>query len=188
MKNFHLKFLAEFPEIKVSAGIFSKLKPGRVRLYNFFLYKNTCLCSKHQTFAFKCKCLQNLEVCSVKNTDSFIRSKGEEETGAVLDEIAAETVKFSQWKRVKVEIGGNVKDKTRLVSVEVPTEEFKTIFKNEMESFREHVDGVKSQYKAVKELKEKLLPGQVMLQWTLPKITIAKTPTKSRMHTLELPR
>ena len=45
-----------------------------------------------------------------------------------------------------------------------PTEEFKTIFKNEMESFREHVGRVKSQYKAVKDLKEKLLPGQVMLQ------------------------
>ena len=73
-------------------------------------------------------------------------------------------MKFSQWKRVKVETGGKVKDKTQLVSVEVPTEEFKTIFKNEMESFREHVGRVKSQYKAVKDMKEKLLPGQVMLQ------------------------
>ena len=73
-------------------------------------------------------------------------------------------MKFSQWKRVKVEIIEKVKDKTRLVSVKVPTEEFKTIFKNEMESFREHVGRVKSQYKAVKDLKEKLLPGQVMLQ------------------------
>ena len=33
-----------------------------------------------------------------------------------------------------------------------------------MGSFREHVGRVKSQYKAVKDLKEKLLPGQVMLQ------------------------
>ena len=57
-----------------------------------------------------------------------------------------------------------VKDKIRLVSVKVPTEEFKTIFKNEMKSFKEHVGRVKSQYKAVKGLKEKLLPGQGMLQ------------------------
>ena len=103
-------------------------------------------------------------MCSITNPDSFIRSKDEEEIGAVLDQIATETVKFSQWKRVKVEIIEKVKDKTRLVSVKVPTEEFKTIFKNEMESFREHVGRVKSQYKAVKDLKEKLLPGQVMLQ------------------------
>ena len=103
-------------------------------------------------------------MCSITNPDSFIRSKDEEEIGAVLDQIAAETVKFSQWKRVKVEIGGKVKDKTRLVSVKVPTEEVKTIFKNEMESYREHVGRVKSQYIAVKDLKEKLLPGQVMLQ------------------------
>ena len=73
-------------------------------------------------------------------------------------------MKFSKWIRVKVEIGGKVKDKTRFVSVKVSTEEFKTIFMNEMESFREHVGRVKSQYKTVKDLKEKLLPGQVMLQ------------------------
>ena len=129
-----------------------------------FLSQNTCLCSKHQNFALKCKCLQNLEVCSITNPDSFVRSKDEEKICSVLDQIPVETVKFSQWKRVKVQIGGKVKDKTRLVSVKVPTEEFKTIFKNEIESFREHVGGVKSQYKAVKDLKEKLLPGQVMLQ------------------------
>ena len=98
MKNLHLTFLTEFPEIKVSAAIFSKLRPGHVRLCNF-LSKNTCLCSTHQNFALKCKCLQNLKVCSSTNPDSFIRSKDEEETGAVLDQIAVETVKFSQWKR-----------------------------------------------------------------------------------------
>ena len=69
-----------------------------------------------------------------QNPNSFIRSKDEEETGAVLDQIAAETVKFSQCKRVKVEIGGKVQDKTRPVSVELPSEKFKTIFTNEMES------------------------------------------------------
>ena len=73
-------------------------------------------------------------------------------------------MKFSKWKRVKAEIGGKVKDKTRLVSVEASTEEFKTIFKNEMESFIEDVGRVISQYKAFKDLKEKLLPEQVMLQ------------------------
>ena len=40
-----------------------------------------------------------------------------------------------------------------------------------MESFREHVGRVKSQYKAVKDLKEKLLPGQVMLQMDFARIT-----------------
>ena len=54
-------------------------------------------------------------MCSITNPDSFIRSKDEKEIGALLDQITAETVKFSQWKRVKVEIGGKVKDKTRLV-------------------------------------------------------------------------
>lgn len=163
MKNLHLKFLAEFPEIKVSAGIFSKLRPQHIRLCNF-LSKSTCLCSKHQNFALKCKCLQNLKVCNITNPDSFIRSKDEEEVNSILDQIDDDTVTFSQWKRVKIDVGGKVKEKTRLVSVEVPTDEFKTIFKSEIESFREHVSRVKSQYKAVKDLKEKLLPGQVILQ------------------------
>ena len=143
MKNLHLKFLAGFPEIKVSAGIFSKLRPGHVRLCNFFIKKHMFM-QQHQNFALKCKCLQNLKVCSITNPDSFIRSKDEEEIGDVLDQIAAETVKFSQWKRVKGRDRRKVKDKTRLVSVKVPTEEFKTIFKNEMESFREHAGRVKS--------------------------------------------
>ena len=56
MKNLHLKFLAENPEIKVSTGTFSKLRPSSIRLGNF-LSKNTCLCTKHQNFALKCKCL-----------------------------------------------------------------------------------------------------------------------------------
>ena len=60
IKNLHLKFLAEFPEIKVSAGIESKLRPGHISLCNF-LSKNKCLCSKHQNLALKCKCLQNLK-------------------------------------------------------------------------------------------------------------------------------
>ena len=67
-------------------------------------------------------------------------------------------------EKVKIEVGGKVKDKKRLVSVEVSAEEFKSIFREEMREFREHVDRVKIQYRAVKDLKEGLLPGQVMLQ------------------------
>ena len=40
MKKLHLKFLAEFPEIKISAEIFLKRRPGHVCLCNFF-YQTT---------------------------------------------------------------------------------------------------------------------------------------------------
>ena len=70
MKNLYLKFLAENPELKVSAGTFSKLRPSFIRLWNF-LSKSTCLCTKHQNFALKCKCLQNYKVSTVVKPDSF---------------------------------------------------------------------------------------------------------------------
>ena len=163
MKNLHLKFMAEFPEIKLSAGTFSKLRPANVRLCNF-LSKKTCLCSKYQNFALKCKCLQSLKVCNITNPDSFILRKDEAETNLLLNEIKEDKVTFNQWKRVKIKVGGKVKDKTRLVSVKVSAEEFKSIFREEMREFREHVDRVKIQYRPVKDVKEGLLPGPVMLQ------------------------
>ena len=56
MKNLHLKFLAENPEIKVSTGTFSKLRPSSIRLCNFLLkrymsYKTPEFCLEMQMFA-----------------------------------------------------------------------------------------------------------------------------------------
>ena len=60
-----------------------------------------------------------------------------------------------------MDIGRNVKEKTRLVQMEVLTEEFRGIFMDEMTAFREHVERVKILYKAMKDLKVQLLPTPV---------------------------
>ena len=57
----------------------------------------------------------------------------------MLTNIKEENIVYNQWKRVKVDIGGNVKENTRLVQIEVPAEEFRGIFMDEMTVFREHV-------------------------------------------------
>ena len=122
-------------------------------------------------------------MCSITNPDSFIRSKDEKEIGAVLDQIAAETVEVSQWKRVNVEIGGQVKDKTWLVSVKVPTEEFKIIFKNEMESFRKHVIRVNHSKSHQRFEREAFTWTSYAANRFCRRLPLP-TPTKSRMHTV----
>ena len=104
MKNLHLKFLAENPKIKVSTGTFSKLRPLSIRLGNF-LSKNTCLCTKHQNFALKCKCLQSYKVTTIINPDSFIRTHDDKAVTDMLTNIKEENIVYNQWKRVKVDIG-----------------------------------------------------------------------------------
>ena len=163
MKNVHLKFLAENAELKVSAGTFSKLRPSFIRLCNF-LSKSTCLCTKHKNSPLKCKCLQNYKVSTVVNPDSFIRSHDDQQAEEILAKIQDENIKYQQWKRVKINIEGNIKEKTRLVEIEIPVADFKDLFMDEMSNFRDHVERVKVQYKAIKDLKEKLLPTQCLIQ------------------------
>ena len=168
MKNLHLKFLAENPEIKVSTGTFPKLRPSSIRLCNF-LSKNTCPCTKHQNFALKCKRLQSYKVTTVINLDSFIRMHDDKAVTDMLTNTKEENIVYSQWKRVKVDIGGNVKEKTRPVQIEVPTEEFRGIFIDEITAFREHVEHITIQYKVMKDLKVQLLPTQCIIQMDFAK-------------------
>ena len=86
----------------------------------------------------------------------------------MLTNIKEENIVYNQWKIVKVDIGGNVKEMTRLVQIEVPAKEFGGIFMDEMTAFREHVERVKIQYKAVKDLKVQLLPTQCIIQIDFP--------------------
>ena len=82
----------------------------------------------------------------------------------MLTNIKEENIVYNQWKRVKVDIEGNAKDMMRLVQIEVPAEEFREIFMYEITAFREHVECIKIQYKAVKDLKVQLLPIQCIIQ------------------------
>ena len=163
MKNLHLKLLAEHSELKVSVGTFSKLRSSFIRLCNF-LSKSTCLCTKYQNFTLKWKCLQNYKVSTVVNLDSFIRSHDDQEAEEILAKIQDENIRYQQWKRVKINIGGNIKEKTRLVEIEIPVADFRDLFMDEMSNFRDHMERVKVQYKAIKDLKEKLLPTQCLIQ------------------------
>ena len=69
--------------------------------------------------------------------------------------------KYQEWK---ISIGGNIKEKTRLVEIEIPVADFRDLFMDEMSNLRDHVERVKVQHKAIKDLKEKLLPTQCLIQ------------------------
>ena len=102
----------------------------------------------------------------------------------MLTNVKGENIVYNQWKRFKVDIRGNVKEKTRLVQTEVPAEEFRGIFMDEMTAFREHIEHIKIQYKAMKNLKVQLLPTQCIIQMDFAKDYTAKIMTKFKMPTL----
>ena len=55
MKNLYEKYLAEFPERKISLAMFCHFRPAYL-LVNF-ASRNICLCSRHQNLALKLKAL-----------------------------------------------------------------------------------------------------------------------------------
>ena len=89
----------------------------------------------------------------------------------MLTNIKEENIIYNQWKRVEVDIRGNVKETTRLVQIEVPAEEFPGIFMDEMTAFRDHVECVKIQYKTMKDLKYSSFQLSALFKLILPRTT-----------------
>ena len=50
MKNLHLKFLSENPDLKLSLSSFCSIRPKSV-LLACFITRNACLCIRHQNMA-----------------------------------------------------------------------------------------------------------------------------------------
>ncbi|WAR31895.1 hypothetical protein MAR_034437 [Mya arenaria] len=61
LKNLHLKFLSENPEVKLSLASFCRLRPAHIKLTKF-ISRSCCFCTKHQTFAL---CTQALRKCGI---------------------------------------------------------------------------------------------------------------------------
>ncbi|WAR31905.1 hypothetical protein MAR_034447 [Mya arenaria] len=61
LRNLHLKFLSENPEVKLSLASFCRLRPAHIKLTKF-ISRSCCFCTKHQTFAL---CTQALRKCGI---------------------------------------------------------------------------------------------------------------------------
>ena len=61
-----------------------------------------------------------------------------------------ENVDYQEWKRVKVTEGGKAKSRIRLVNSTIKKNEFVKIMKADVNSFKEHADRIKKQYRNFK--------------------------------------
>ncbi|WAR14247.1 hypothetical protein MAR_004352 [Mya arenaria] len=124
MYNLHTKFLAE-STYKISLSAFYNKKPRSIAHVNFSS-RSVCLCQKHQNFALKLRCLKNYKVTTITSPDRFMQMHNNEELEKTLDKIQDTTVRYQEWKRIKMKDG---KQKMRVIDLELPIEEFKAMMK-----------------------------------------------------------
>ena len=164
LKNLHLKFLSEEPDIRISLASFCRLRPLHIMPVNF-TSRNTCLCRKHQNMALKLKAVKSagVQVQVSTNPDTFVRLDTPDAIG-LLQDIKNEYLTYMVWKKVPVEINGKTKEKMKIVNVKTTKEDFLALMKEVIVEFKDHVERVKNQYNQVKQLKEILPSNHAMVQ------------------------
>lgn len=159
LHNLHVKFCAE-NNYSVSLATFCRNRPQYVALVNF-ASRNVCLCSKHQNFSLKLRCLKNLGVCSCTSPDKFVEDFDDDAINGMLEHVSTENIRYQEWKRVKMSDG---KERIRIVDQEENKQDFIKVMKESVDKFREHVKRVKDQYRALRQMKEKLPEKHLILQ------------------------
>ena len=161
MYNLFLKFKAENPTMKISLSTFCRLRPKQISLVNFAA-RVTCLCTKHQNFALKLKCLKLLGVNSETSPDKFAEKFGEKDVTAILAKIKQQDITYQEWKRMKCDDG---KQRMKLKSTDRGKKDFCSLFQQDFKLFCEHESRVKTQYKAFKDMKDKLMtnPNHILV-------------------------
>ena len=103
LHNLHLKFFSETGCV-ISLATFCRYRPYHICLVNF-MSRSTFLCPKHQNFCLKLWALKLLKVNSCTSPDKFIEIFPDEaQLETVLSKISENTVKFQEWKRVKINV------------------------------------------------------------------------------------
>jgi hypothetical protein len=111
--------------------------------------------------ALKLKSLKSLNIIDTTNPDQFVRDTTIEQVLHLTDEIPNAEIKYDQWKRVKVDDG---KLKTKLVQEVLTVGVFKEMFLKDVADFKEHTERIANQFREVKNLKENLPNGHVIVQ------------------------
>ena len=75
MKNLHLKFLSENPDLKLSLSSFCRTRPKSV-LLACFITRNACLCIRHQNMALKVNALRKHGIDLNKNPEHIVNDAG----------------------------------------------------------------------------------------------------------------
>ena len=147
LSNLYDKFVAEYPEDRLSFASFCRMRPSNYLLVNFTT-RTACLCTRHQNMALKLKSLKLLKIVDTQNPDVFVKQNTDAGVDAVIRKITEtgeDKIVYDIWKKVKVQTGNGVKEKMKLVREEENKDVFVEIFKNEVPEFRAHVNRIKNQ-------------------------------------------
>ncbi|XP_013401704.1 uncharacterized protein LOC106167464 [Lingula anatina] len=154
IENLYMKFTAENPNINISLSTFRRMRPNYV-LTTTFISRNTCLCTKHQNFAFKLKMFKMLGVSPTTSPDDFVKQEV-----TISKETLPEKISFSIWKRVECQGG---KMKMKILKEEMEREKFWPIWESELLEFKDHVSRVSRQFEMSKVLKQNLPNNEVFI-------------------------
>lgn len=159
MKFYHLKFQAE-TEKKLSFATFCRMRPKSVSLTRYIL-RHQCLCQKHQNMALTLKSMKSAGDSVPLNPDEYIRNIDELGTPDGFTDGLTDIVHHEQWKKVTLEDG---KSRRKFVGTNIEKSEFIKLVSDQTCEFKEHVQRVKQQYIAIKDIKYSLPQDHVLAQ------------------------
>ena len=164
--NLHAKFRIENPTVSISCATFKRLRPKQVVTVSF-LSRRTCLCKQHQNFSLILQGLRKSGKQVSNIPDEVARTYTNDEfEKLVLSSDAETTVHFQQWERVEVSYGteGKTCKKVKLVEKTMSMKELGDIALKQFVDFGKHRERVISQYRAARQIKEKMPPGHISVQ------------------------
>lgn len=159
MSNLRMKFVTE-TTTKISLATFCRLRPKYIRLTKY-ITRNKCLCQKHQNMALLLRGAKCVGADVPLSPDEYARKLKEANPQNLITSVKNPLIKYQQWMKVSEDDG---KKRTKVVEKEVETEAFCKKFLEASTEFKEHVNRVNLQYKAMKELKDNLPEGHIIVQ------------------------
>ena len=166
IQNTYSRFKTEYSSCNVSLSLFRRLRPVNVKPVSF-TRRDVCLCAYHQNLALKLRSVNKHTRLGVfpdqvlqRNTDEDIKSK--------LQMIPHDSVAFHTWKSVEHSYGRTSQKKstmkTKLITQTMSRQCFIDTVMEEVSLMRAHISRVKAQYKAVREIKNRLPTNHVTVQ------------------------
>ena len=186
LKNLHLKYLAEDKTRKMSYSLFCRFKPFYIR-HATSSDRETCLCKRHENLQFKANKLRQLKLVSTADLDDLAAKitchTGELQCMYRTCEVCKDRmigfdilepgtmVEWYEWRTKKVEresshstdIAPRTVSRTAKENVKGTIKQLTNEFHEELSKCCKHLYNIKHQFKAVRQLKEKLTSEDVLI-------------------------
>ena len=159
LHNLHEKYLLENPSKKVSRTSFYNMRSKYLLCANF-ASRRTCLCSRHQNIALKIKAMRSIGMQCSKSPDVFVREQDtDEKLQKTLQDSIPDEMKYTHWKKITE----GTKQRWKEVEENVNKDKFIDLMKEQITDFRKHIERVRNQYAEMRNLRENLPKGEVVL-------------------------